>query len=226
MSVMSFFLDANNDVTETLPPVDGGPEKGQDSHSLIQGTASPASSIAYNYPAPGHVVEKECIKLFFANLHLIYYFLDKAPFIESCKMLIWSPDSNTSKDKAPQNPSRFLALYNAVEAVGAITAGDDAVAAPKVQAFLQGRSRLRSEHSNNKRVVYPPLELAQIYFARAKVLLGDFFEVCSSESTQTLFLMSIFCQYALKPHGCYMYSGMAARTASALRMNQIYREIR
>jgi hypothetical protein len=29
-------------------------------------------------------------------------------------------------------------------------------------------------------------------------------------------MQSIFCQYALKPHECYMYSGMAARTALAI----------
>lgn len=215
LSIVNFFHSADNDVSETLPSIDESPGS---SNSLHQGpaVASPASSVASQYPAPNIEVEKECIQLFFANLHLIYYFLDKIPFLESCERLIWSPDPHASKARESQNLSKFSALYNAVVAVGAITAGDDAVSAPKVQSFLEARSKQRSERSTNKKAPYPPLELAQIYFAKAKTLLGDLFEVCSLESTQTLFLMSIFCQYALKPHGCYMYSGMATRTASAI----------
>lgn len=230
---MNFFHSSDNGVSEALPSIGESSENGGLS-SLQQGhgVASPASSIVSNYPAPNHEVEKECIQLFFANLHLIYYFLDKNSFMESCERLIWSPDLNKSKTRGPHCLSKFSALYNAVVAVGAITAGDDAVAAPKVQSFLEARSKQQSERSAGKKAVYPPLELAQIYFAKAKALLGDLFEVCSLESTQTLFLMvrslqtelkltthiwqSIFCQYALKPHGCYMYSGMATRTASAI----------
>jgi hypothetical protein len=187
MSIVNFFHNADNDVSENLETIHESPESG----GLNPGpsVASPASSIASHYPPPNTEVEKECIKLFFANLHLVYYFLDKTAFLESCERLIWSSDLNVSKSRGSQDPSKFLSLYNAVVAVGAITAGDDAVAAPKVQGFWEARSKLRSERSTSKRPAYPPLELAQIYFAKAKALLGDLFEVCSLESTQTLFLM-------------------------------------
>jgi hypothetical protein len=188
LSIDKFFHSNDNEVSKTLPSIDEDPENGLNSSYHGLAVASPASSIVSIHPAPSHEVEKECIQLFFANLHLIYYFIEKNPFMESCETLVWSPDPKVSKSRLSQNSSKFLALYNAVVAVGAITAGDDAVTAPKVQSFLEAHSKQRSERSTS-RVAYPPLELAQIYFAKAKSLLGDLFEVCSLESTQTLFLM-------------------------------------
>jgi hypothetical protein len=187
LSIVNFFHNAGNDVTESLDTIQESP----DTPGFYSGLSvpSPASSIASHYPPPNTEVEKECIQLFFANLHLVYYFLDKDIFLDSCERFIWSPDPNPPKRRGFQESSKFLSLYNAVVAVGAITAGDDAVAAPKVQEFLQARSKARMERSSSKRLNYPPLELAQIYFAKAKALLGDLFEVCSLESTQTLFLM-------------------------------------
>lgn len=154
--------------------------------------ASVTSVASPSYVAPNLEVEKECIKLFFANLHVIYYFLDKETFLGKCEREIWSPDPIVLTSKGRRNRSKFLALYNAVVAVGAITAGDDTAVAQsreKVQDFLEDSLKQRSDNSKKKRPIYPPLELAQIYFSKAKTLLGDLFEVCSLESTQTLFLM-------------------------------------
>lgn len=187
MSIVNFFHSTDNDVPENLENIHESPEGG--GNNPATSVASPASSIASHYPAPNIEVEKECIQLFFANLHLVYYFLEKNSFIESCEKLIWSPDPTAPKQRVSQDLPKFSSLYNAVVAVGAITAGDDTVATPRVQGFLEARSKQRSERSTSKRPAYPPLELAQIYFSKAKALLGDLFEVCSLESTQTLFLM-------------------------------------
>lgn len=79
---------------------------------------------------------------------------------------------------------------------------------------------------------YVPIRASQLFFERAKFHLEDTFESSSFETAQTLFLMvcapvsiqtpsllissqSVFCQNALKPHSCYMYAGMALRTALA-----------
>lgn len=164
---------------------------------------------------PNHEVEKECIKLYFANLHLIYNFLDRPSFERRCQSEMWSTDSGSSPEQRSRSRrSRFPALYNAVVAIGALTGGDETLVDQchgEVQAFAK-----RPLRRNSRSPSYGLLALASIYFAKAKVLLGDMFESCCLESQQTLFLMSIFCQYALRPHGCYMYSGMSARTALAI----------
>ncbi len=142
--------------------------------------------------APNIEIEKECIELYFANLHLIYCILDKASFISRCENEVWSCEPQVFGPISRRNSSKFPALYYAVVAVGAITAGDDSVLAQslgKVRGFLDDRFKQLSQSPGHKKPIYPPLELAQLYFTKAKVLLGDFLEVCSLESTQTLLLM-------------------------------------
>lgn len=141
---------------------------------------SPDSMIVSQNTPSSHEIEKGCINLYFANLHLIYCFLDKGKFMARCEKEIWSQES------AFRTSSRFPALYNAVVAVGALTAGDDTVLTEtqeKVQEFLDDSSKQSDQQ------FYPPLELAKRYFARAKSLLGDIFEVCCLENVQTLLLM-------------------------------------
>jgi hypothetical protein len=152
---------------------------------------SPASSHTPHQLVPNVEAEKECIQLYFANLHLIYYILDKASFIARCEDEIWSGEQQSSESRTCRN-SKFPALYNAVVAVGAITAGDDTVVAQcrdKVQGFMEDHSSKLNRSSVKRKPIYPPLELAQVYFAKAKALLGDLFEASSLESTQTLILM-------------------------------------
>jgi hypothetical protein len=163
------------------------------SHHLSQGPSepSPSSSHLSHQLVPNVDIEKECIQLYFANLHLIYYFLDKAIFIDRCEDEIWSGKQQSSGPRHRRN-SKFPALYNAVISVGAITAGDDTVVAQsrdRVQGFMEDHSNKITRSSDKTRPTYPPLELAQVYFARAKTLLGDLFEASSLESTQTLILM-------------------------------------
>lgn len=81
----------------------------------------------------------------------------------------------------------------------------------EVQTFARNPSRQETQSSSSK-----PVSLPSIYFAKARVLLQDLFESFCLENQQTLFLMSVFCQYALRPQGYYMYSGMSARTALAI----------
>jgi hypothetical protein len=134
---------------------------------------SPASLIVSQNTPSNQEIEKECINLYFVNLHLIYCFLDRNAFLSRCEQEIWSQNS------AFKTSSRFPALYNAVVAVGALTAGDDTVLA-------EGREKVPGslENGSNQR-----LELAKVYFGRAKSLLGDIFEVCCLENVQTLLLM-------------------------------------
>jgi hypothetical protein len=157
------------------------------SNQLASAATSPTPSIASSYAVPNTEVEKECVHLFFTNLHLIYYFIDKDAFLDKCDREIWRTKStipNVTVTERRKN-SNFLALFNAVVAVGAITAGDDTVVAQsreKLQGYLDHRSKSQNP-------IYLPLEVAKVYFSKAKSLLGDLFEVCSLESTQTLFLM-------------------------------------
>jgi hypothetical protein len=133
-------------------------------------------------------IEKECIQLYFANLHVIYFILDRSLFMSRCDNEIWSATrGGVPSRQLDRKRSRFLALYYAVVAVGALTAGDETSVSQSyyhISSFLN-----RSSGGLNEGSVYPPLELAKTYFAKAKTLLGDFFESSSLETTQTLFLM-------------------------------------
>lgn len=148
-------------------------------------------------------IEKTCARLFFENLHLVHPVLQEAEFLARCRSEFWSGRTQQQASVTTANRS-FYALFCAVIALGAITAGEASI--PELPS-LDGRTTSR---------IPPTLKLADIYFRRAKASLGDIFETCSLQSTQTLFLMSVFCQNALKPHSCYMFSGMAIRTALAM----------
>jgi hypothetical protein len=133
-------------------------------------------------------IEKECIQLYFANLHVIYYILDQSSFIRRCENEIWSATQRgVTSVQLDRKRSRFLALYHAVVAVGVLTAGDDTSVLQScyhISSFLD-----RSRGGLSEGSMYPPLELAKTYFEKAKTLLGDVFESSSLETTQTLFLM-------------------------------------
>lgn len=108
--------------------------------------------------------------------------LDPTKFRERCETEIW----NRRPGQAPAHFA-FLALFNAVLAVGAINAGEDAL-------FMRDTTSVRQAERyaggvNRQAPTYPPLKLAKLFFERAKTNLGDVFEACSVESTQTLLLM-------------------------------------
>lgn len=151
-------------------------------------------------------------RLYFQNLHYVHPIIDQADFISRCRSEIWE-STLPPKTLTTRSYTVFLALFNAVLALGAITAGEDSLFA---RLSAPERSSEGVRFPNRDSPVYQPLRIAKTFFERAKTCLGDVFESSSFESTQTLFLMSVFCQNALKSHSCYLYSGMAARTALAI----------
>lgn len=147
-------------------------------------------------------------------------------FTAQCEVEIWSRDPASEPDKDGRH---FLALYNIVIAVGALVAGSENMLVLDHQSGQQPVDA--RQHAS-------PQTLSRRYFRKSKALLGDVFDACSLESAQTLFLMvhhgfsqlgflgeltyvneqSLYCQNSLMPHSCYMYSGMAVRTALAIGM--------
>jgi hypothetical protein len=126
-------------------------------------------------------IEKECVRLYFSNLHLVHPILDQAKFTARCETEIWDLESQSKATS-----STFLALFNAVVAIGAINAGDDATFMRDIATVRQTE---RFAGPDQRAPTYPPLKLAKLFFERAKINLGDVFETCSLESTQTFVLM-------------------------------------
>jgi hypothetical protein len=138
-------------------------------------------------------IERECVRLYFLNLHIVHPILDQIRFLERCETEVWS--RNQSQEPAD---TVFLALFNAILAVGAIQAGEDA-------SFMRDTTTVRQAERyaggpDRKAPTYPPLKLAKLFFERAKTNLGDVFEACSLESTQTLMLM--VCAFDLRGYIC------------------------
>ncbi|OLN87750.1 putative transcriptional regulatory protein C417.09c-like protein 1 [Colletotrichum chlorophyti] len=161
-------------------------------------------------------LERECVRLYFQNLHNIHPILEQISFIKRCEDDIWGkqqrPEATPSSQNWMRRESRFLSLFNIVAAIGAITAGETSLLMEDhTREFLD-----RTEQSGENETTYPPIRLARRFFERSRFHLEDICESSSLETAQTLFLMSVFGQNALKPHSCYMYSGMAIRTASAM----------
>ncbi|KIN05388.1 hypothetical protein OIDMADRAFT_158009 [Oidiodendron maius Zn] len=154
-------------------------------------------------------VERKLIQVFFNNLHHLHPFLLVDEFMSRCEREVWSGNSKTEPQ---QNRKHFIALYNIVIAVGALIAGIGLLPEPETELNSSSRDSSKTQQTSSS------IMLSVIYFRKSRVLLGDVFEVCSLESAQTLFLMSLYCQNSLKPHSCYMYSGMAVRTALAIGM--------
>ncbi|KAJ0331927.1 hypothetical protein COL922a_011722 [Colletotrichum nupharicola] len=157
-------------------------------------------------------VERECVRLYFQNLHNIHPILEQTAFVKRCDEEVWQRKAALEEPSQLRRGARFLSLFNSVIAIGAITAGETSLLMEDhTLQFLD-----RTELPGKNETTYPPIRLARRYFERAKLYLEDICESSSLETAQTLFLMSVFCQNALKPHSCYMYSGMAIRTASAM----------
>ena len=169
-----------------------------------------------------HLIEKACVEHYFSNIHHIYYFIDKIKFMTRCNNEMWKSAELDSRDRAMPRPlaSKFLAVYNAVIALGALTAGEsllvDTESSSTAEFWAELTKLCNEATSAPMRPSQLPRELAKVYFCRARASLDDFFEACNLETQQALFLMSIFCMYALKPHASYMYHGMALRTVMAI----------
>ncbi|KAK2055470.1 hypothetical protein LY76DRAFT_578089 [Colletotrichum caudatum] len=162
-------------------------------------------------------IERECARLYFQNLHNIHPILDQAAFLRRCEDEVWLRPLPLRPDilvcSQMRREARFLALYNVVIAIGAITAGETSLLMEDhTREFLDRTGQQPGEDDS----LYPPIRLARRFFERSRLHMEDICESSSLETAQTLFLMSVFGQNALKPHSCYMYSGMAIRTASAM----------
>ncbi|KAH8883510.1 hypothetical protein GQ53DRAFT_732392 [Thozetella sp. PMI_491] len=157
-------------------------------------------------------IGREGVRLYFANLHHIHPILDQRSFISRCEAEIWLVATSKSQTASQV---RFLALYSIVVAIGVVTADESSLVVWDGNTdSLEGLGGHEEQDTDD--VPYLPIRIARLFFERAKALLEDTFESSSFETAQTLFLMSVFCQNALKPHSCYMYNGMAIRTAFAI----------
>ncbi|KAL5360042.1 fungal-specific transcription factor domain-containing protein [Aspergillus floccosus] len=166
--------------------------------SLVQGLAEEAQL----------EIEKMFISSYFSNKHYIHPMLSKSSFMQRCEQeaFVFS-----KRPAFYRGSSKLSGLYFAVVALGAINAS------PNETALLDHYCSLSSDPRKRGLAGKPSaLDFADFYFGIAKQALGDLFESSSLESAQALLLLSVFCQNALRPHSCFMYSGMAVRTAVAI----------
>ena len=177
-------IAAEDQYTEHLSPAQARFPSYKSTASNVNGLDGP--------PTSDLQLEMECIQLYFANLHLIYSFLDQRRFWERCQKEIWEPRRNPSNQAAGVRPSRFPSLYSAVLAIGALTAGDSALIVQdveRVQTFLAAQIPCSVRRTKQRNFVRPSFELAHFFYACSKALLGDIFESSSVEISQTLLLM-------------------------------------
>ncbi|CAI7574529.1 unnamed protein product [Penicillium glandicola] len=156
-------------------------------------------------------IEKTFISSYFANKHYIHPILSKGDFMQRCENEAW-PISN--RRELFLGTTKFAGLYFAVVALGAINAS------PNETSLLEHFCQQFVDPSHTRRALrgsgFTALKFAKFFFGLAKRTLGDLFESSCLESAQALLLLSVFRQNSLQPHSCYMYSGMAVRTAAAI----------
>ncbi|GAM88185.1 hypothetical protein ANO11243_062160 [Dothideomycetidae sp. 11243] len=181
-----------------LSPVSLGLPSGSKTRHELQAKA--------NDKATAHRLEAECARLYFSNLHVLHPVLDEDEFLRRCRRDIWIDQSAGGPIVGTGD---FMCLYYAVLALGAIVAPADAL-----NGLITADKLATCRPS-------PTLYQAKHFFEQSKAALPDIFEVSSLATTQTLFLLSVFCQNALKPHSCHLYSGMAARTALAIGLPEM-----
>lgn len=129
-------------------------------------------------------LEREYVRLFMSNLHHLHPMLDPIAFVTQCEEEVWNVREQL---EMKEDARHFFALYNIVVAVGAINAGASIAQSFKREADLCMKQS--TTQSPNSSLSLFSQELSKGYFHKAKSLLGNFFEVCSLESAQTLLLM-------------------------------------
>ncbi|KAI1832832.1 transcriptional regulator family: Fungal Specific TF [Penicillium roqueforti] len=156
-------------------------------------------------------IEKTFISSYFVNKHYIHPLLSKGTFMQRCENEAWSVPNRQGLFRGT---TKFAGLYFAVVALGAINASSNET------SLLQHFCQQFVDPSQTRRARGGPgftaLDFAKYFFGLAKRTLGDLFESSCLESAQSLLLLSVFRQNSLQPHSCYMYSGMAVRTAAAI----------
>lgn len=136
-------------------------------------------------------IQRECVRLYFQNLHCVHPILDQSEFVRRCEREVWAPSVHNCQVGA-RGSSRFSALFNIVLALGAITAGESSMllweSSTKYieQAERHGNAGTADE---DMATVYPPIRAAKLFFNKSKYHLGDVFESSSFETAQTLLLM-------------------------------------
>ncbi|KAJ5626954.1 transcriptional regulator family: Fungal Specific TF [Penicillium herquei] len=153
-------------------------------------------------------IEKIFITSYFTNKHYIHPMLSKDAFMRRCEREAWPVSRRTALF---QGTTKFSGLYFAVIALGAINASPNETAL--LDHFYQHSTDPEQPPSS---IRFSALDFAKFYFGISKQALGDLFESSSLETAQALLLLSVFRQNSLQPHSCYMYSGMAVRTAAAI----------
>ncbi|KAJ6028010.1 transcriptional regulator family: Fungal Specific TF [Penicillium herquei] len=153
-------------------------------------------------------IEKIFIASYFTNKHYIHPILSKDAFMRRCEREAWPVSRRAALF---QGTTKFAGLYFAVIALGAINASPNETAL--LDHFYQHSTDPEKPPSS---IRFSALDFAKFYFGVSKQALGDLFESSSLETAQALLLLSVFRQNSLQPHSCYMYSGMAVRTAAAI----------
>ena len=149
----------------------------------------PASPVVFHIATETEIA-RECVQLYFQNLHCIHPILDREAFLARCESEVWNESISESvrSTATGQSQHRFLALLNAVLGIGAITAGETSMLTlDRTVRFLEQHER--REPIGTRTTTYPPIRAARLFFERSKQLLGDIFESSSFETAQTLFLM-------------------------------------
>ncbi|KAJ5623379.1 transcriptional regulator family: Fungal Specific TF [Penicillium lividum] len=152
-------------------------------------------------------IEKMFIGSYFTNKHYIHRILSKGSFMRRCEREVWPLSRRAGLFRSI---TKFAGLYFAVVALGAINAS------PNETGLLDHFQQPADPEGTVPATLFSALDFAKFYFEIAKVALRDMFESSCLETAQTLLLLSVFRQNSLQPHSCYMYSGMAVRTAAAI----------
>ncbi|KAE8334937.1 hypothetical protein BDV24DRAFT_171763 [Aspergillus arachidicola] len=211
----------NPGYSSTSPPqINGRPEDdGNRESSTIGNQRNPPRTFAVHEDAVALAIdelsdeaqfeiEKIFIGSYFSNKHYIHPMLCKNAFMQRCEQEAFVP---SKRRPFYRRSSKFKGLYFAVVALGAINAS------PNETSLLDHYANCSADGRKFNVVGrLSALDFADFYFGITKRALGDIFESCSLESAQALLLLSVFCQNALRPHSCFMYSGMAVRTAIAI----------
>ncbi|KAJ6026952.1 uncharacterized protein N7446_004446 [Penicillium canescens] len=153
-------------------------------------------------------IEKIFIGSYFANKHYIHPILSKGSFMRRCEGEAWPSSRRAGLFKGV---TTFSGLYLAVVALGAINAS------PNETSLLDHFCLLTNDQTRGRTgAAFSALNFAKFYFGLARQTMGDLLESSCLETAQALLLLSVFRQNSLQPHSCYMYSGMAVRTAAAI----------
>ncbi|KAM0322738.1 hypothetical protein ACHAQA_009329 [Verticillium albo-atrum] len=128
---------------------------------------------------------------YFSAIHYVHPILDKKIFLQRCENM-WSGEEGTSV-------SSFAALYYSVLSLGALVG-------VRPDEPLDGISNL---------------QWSRKFFDQAKNYCNQLGMATDLEMVQCYFFLAKVCQNELSPHLCYMYVGLAVRTALAMGINRV-----